>query len=97
MVPAEGNRMKLGLIPALPILSVAAAGAVQAEDDYSLFRMTTGAVIQMKTGEKGDAVRLLTNPQTMTIDGETLPLAPADAVWAPVPDGSYETTLARPS
>lgn len=87
--------MKTSLITLVVLFSFCATAVAvpTAEDDYILFRMTNGAVIQMKTGEKGDAVRLLKNPQTMTIGHDTIPYAPAHAVWAPVPDSSYQTTL----
>jgi hypothetical protein len=74
-------------------LAVSGAAAAPAEDDYALFRMTNGAVIEMKSMTRGDTVRLLTNPEITTEGSEKVPLAPAKPVWAPVLDNSYETPL----
>lgn len=85
--------MKLGLLALLALFSLAAvvAQAAPVDEDYALFLMTNGAVIQTKSGEKGEVVRLLKNPKTATIGTETVPMVPANPVWAPVPDSSYRT------
>jgi len=87
--------MKPGLIALVALISraAAAAGVSPAEDDYALFRMTNGAVIEMKSMTKGDTVRLLTNPAITTLGREQVALTPAKPVWTPVPDGSYQTLL----
>jgi len=61
----------------------------------TLIQITTGEVINVTTGKKGELVELLKNPDFKSVGGVTLPFAPQNPEWADVPDGGYKTLFGQ--
>jgi hypothetical protein len=62
------------------------------DESYVLYQMTDNKVMRLSSGKTGEKVYLLSNPEFRKVDDtNSLPVTPKDAIWLPMPNGTFKT------